>query len=244
MSESQRNRRAMLVSFSGIDGAGKSTQIANLCERLRDAGLRVQLITFWDDVARMKLIREGIGHKVFRGDKGVGTPEAPIQRRDKNVRSPFMTVFRMGLYLNDALSLRRVSRTALASGSDVVIFDRYLYDELANLNLANAGSRHYLRQIMKLVPKPDVSFVLDADPAQAFARKPEYPLEFLHLNRKAYLDLSHFLGGITVIPPLPIEDAKAEVMREVFRHPAVSQLRSAHADEGTREQVPALESSE
>ena len=204
------------MSFSGIDGAGKSTQIANLSASLQEAGCKVQLITFWDDVATLKGIREDVGHKVFKGDKGVGTPEAPIQRRDKNVRSPLMTLVRMAIYVADAVSLRVKSRAAMRSKADVVIFDRYIYDELANLNLRSAATRAYVRGVMKLVPRPDVGFVLDADPEQAFARKPEYPLEFLHSNRNAYLRLNDVLGGITVIPPLPIEDAKAEVVRYVF----------------------------
>jgi thymidylate kinase len=212
-----KHSRAMLVSFSGIDGAGKSTQIESLRENLHDAGLRVRLITFWDDVARLKGIREGVGHKVFKGDKGVGTPEAPIERRDKNVHSPLMTVFRMGLYLIDAISLRIIAMNAIKSDADVVIFDRYIYDEAANLDLKSITARTYLRGIMKLVPKPEVGFVLDADPDQARARKPEYPLEFLRSNRNSYLQLSDFLGGITVIPPMPLEEVKAEVARQVLQ---------------------------
>jgi thymidylate kinase len=207
---------AMLVSFSGIDGAGKSTQIENLCDTLKRAGFSVQLITFWDDVARLKRFREDVGHKVFKGDKGVGTPEAPIHRRDKNVRSPLVTLLRLAIYVIDALSLRGIASKARRSGSNVVIFDRYIYDELANLNLDLAASRVYLRCVMKLVPRPEVSFVLDADPVKAFARKPEYPLEFLHSNRNSYLSLGRILGGITVIPPSTIEQAKAEVARYVF----------------------------
>jgi thymidylate kinase len=202
----------VLVSFSGIDGAGKSTQIANLRARLREAGLRVDLITFWDDVARMKRIREGAGHKLFKGDKGVGTPEAPIHRRDKNVSSPLMTLTRLGIYFLDAVSLRAMVAKALRSDVDFVIFDRYIYDELANLNLGNPAAQLYLRGIMKLAPKPQISFVLDADPAQARARKPEYPLEFVRSSRISYLKLSQLLEGITVIPPMPLEQAKAEVV--------------------------------
>lgn len=201
-----------MVSFSGIDGAGKSTQIGNLRNHFQGSGLKVAVITFWDDVATLKQFREDVGHRVFKGDKGVGTPDAPIQRRDKNVRSPLVSLTRLALYLSDAVALRSKVRKATRSDADVVIFDRYIFDELANLNLQSAAVRLYLRQIMHLVPMPNISFVLDADPVQAFARKPEYPLEFLHANRNAYLHLAKLLGSITVIPPLPIDQAKAAVV--------------------------------
>jgi thymidylate kinase len=213
MRASPTNRETMLVSFSGIDGAGKSTQIANLRARMEDAGLRVELIAFWDDVAKLKRIREGAAYKLFQGDKGIGRPEAPIRRRDKNVRSPMMTIVRLALYFVDALSLRKIAGNALRSKADVVIFDRYLYDELANLD---SSAQVYRRWIMKLVPKPQISFFLDADPAHAYARKPEYPIEFLYASRKSYLNLSQSLPNMIVVPPLPLEVAKAEVLKAFF----------------------------
>ena len=210
----------MIVSFSGIDGSGKSTQIESLCKRLEETGLQVRLITFWDEVATLKKIREGAGNKVFRGDEGVGTVEKPINRRDKNIQTPLMTIVRLLLYLLDAVSLRKVTKAALKSQADVVIFDRYLYDEFANLNLQNRAFRRYARWTMKLVPKSNVSFVLDGDPIEARARKPEYPLDFLQFNRVSFLTLGKIFSGITVIPPMPIDDVKAEIdknLAESFR---------------------------
>lgn len=201
----------MAVSFSGIDGAGKSTQIQAFSNRLKAAGLRVRLIAFWDDVARFKDLRENAGHALFHGDKGVGRPDKPIERRDKNVQSRSMTGVRLLLYLADALSLRSVAKKAMRSGADVVIFDRYAYDELVNLALSHGATRTYARMIMKIVPRPRISYVIDADPVAARARKPEYPLEFLHTCRNAYLTLSELIGGMTVIAPAPAREVEREV---------------------------------
>lgn len=201
----------MLVSFSGIDGAGKSTQIANLIHCLEQQGLRVATIPFWDGVAMLKPLREGAGHKLFRGDAGVGSPEKPIERRDKNIQSPVMSAVRLVLYALDAYSLHRAVKRARASGANVTIFDRYLYDELANLNLRSTLVRLYVRALVKLVPKPDIAFILDADPDAARARKPEYPLAFLRTNRESYLSLSKLVWGMVVIAPMPIEQAKASI---------------------------------
>jgi thymidylate kinase len=212
-----REKCSTFVSFSGMDGAGKSTQIASLRARMEEAGLRVRLVTFWDDVARLTRLREVSGHKIFKGDKGVGSPERPINRRDKNVRSWKMTLVRYFLYSVDAVSLRLVVQKALKSDADFIIFDRYAYDELANLTLSNPFARAYVRVIMMFVPRPHVSYILDADPVQARARKPEYPVEFLQTSRASYKTLSELLGGMTVIPPMPVRDVEQQVLQHALK---------------------------
>ena len=195
------------ISFSGMDGAGKSTQIENLRTRLAEAGLRVRLITFWDDVATLTRLRESAAHALFRGDKGIGSRARPINRRDKNVSSWYMSSVRFFLYLLDTISLRVVTAKAKRSNADIVIFDRHLYDELANLRLEHTASRLYGRLLLALAPRPDIAYLLDADPDQARERKPEYPLEFLQRIRAAYLVLGG-MGKMKVIPPGSVSEVE------------------------------------
>lgn len=199
-----------VFSFSGIDGAGKSTQIGQLCEYFDQLGLRVKLYTFWDDVVAFSKLREGLSLSLFRGDKGIGSPDRPIVRRDKNVNSGPMVAFRLLLYSFDVLRLCMVAHRAVASEADVVIFDRYIYDELANLPTDRSLIRLYTRLLLKLTPKPDIAFLVDAVPEAACARKPEYPLQFVRRNREAYLKLAR-AAGMTVLPAGSIEEAWANL---------------------------------
>jgi thymidylate kinase len=127
-----------------------------------------------------------------------------------------MTAVRFGLYLVDTVSLRIVIARTLRADADVIIFDRYLYDELANLSLQNPISRAYVRLLLRFVPRPDISFLLDADPVQARARKPEYPLDFLHSSRVSYLALSELIGGMIVIAPQAVHDVERQVLQPVL----------------------------
>jgi thymidylate kinase len=212
-----------IVTFSGIDGAGKSTQIASLKACLRNQGTRIASLTFWDDVVVLSRFREFMSHKVFRGDRGIGSPEKPLQRRDKNVTAWPVTAARFALYLADSLYLRLVVKRLARTGVDVVIFDRYIYDELANLPLDSWFARRFASLLLSVTPRPDSAFLIDADPAAARARKPEYPLEFLGRNRQSYLRLSRITGDMTIIEHLSIGAAAAK-MKEValakLSHPA------------------------
>lgn len=189
----------VLISFSGIDGAGKTTLLLRLRAHLRDIGVPTEVVSFWDDVAVFSRLRETTSQVVFKGDSGIGSPECPVERRDKNVRAWYVTFARLFLYWVDTLNLSWLVRSH-RQRAGVLLFDRYVYDELANLPLERWPMRVYLRFVLFFAPRPDLPYILDADPVEARRRKPEYPIEFLHHNRQAYLDLATVADLILIQP--------------------------------------------
>jgi len=216
----------LLVSFSGIDGSGKSTQIEKLCVRLSDAGLLVSRLAFWDDVVAFSGFRAGLSHRFLQSEGGVGTPEKPVRRNDKNVRNWYMSAARSGLYVLDAVRLRHVVTKAKRLKPEVLVFDRYIFDQLATLPLEHAMARTYAQFILNLVPRPDIAYLLDADPEAARARKPEYPLEFLHQYRASYRCLEK-MAGMTMMPALNVDEVHNAIM---LRFESASGLKFPAAD--------------
>lgn len=213
MSITLRQQRAIVISFSGIDGAGKSTQIAELLAYLEGLSLNSRILTFWDDIVAFSRVREKASRKVFKGDPGVGSPTNPICRRDKNISSWYITMIRCVFYALDALSLR-MRLYQEKNRAEVLIFDRYIYDELANLPLGRKPIHFYARALLKIASPPDVAFVLDADPEAATIRKPEYPIEFVRRNRDAYFEIAR-MAGMTVVPGGCVEEMSRKI-REVI----------------------------
>jgi thymidylate kinase len=209
--------KPLLISFSGVDGSGKSTQIESLRSALHAAGLKTTLLAFWDNVVVGVKYREGFVHKVYKSQRGIGAPGKPVKRRDKNVRGWHLTLARHFLYLLDAVHLRRVVARSRKSGADVVILDRYIYDELSNLNLSNSLTRAFVKFVHSFVPRPDIAYLLDADPVAAYARKPEYPVEFMKKCRRAYFQLAGILNTMTIIPALDLPEARYAVLRAAER---------------------------
>src|SRR5438270_5926675 len=168
-----RLNSVQLLSFSGIDGSGKSTQIELLRSSLQNLGYQSVLLTFWDHVVVFSRLRERMSLKAFKGDKGVGSPDRPIERRDKNVSSWYVIAVRLFFYLCDTLSLCAAVARSADSGADFCIFDRYIYDELANLPLQYGVIRLYVRILLRFIPKPDIAFLADADSVCAYTRNSE-----------------------------------------------------------------------
>jgi len=211
--DKQPHPRPTLLSFSGIDGAGKTTQIAALQRGLTDAGTQVLLLSFWDDVAFGTYMRTELGHHVFGGDRGVGQPDQPVNRRDKNVKRWYMTLPRLVAYSLDTIRTILAVRQARKTWAAVVIFDRYIYDELANLFPGGMLTTAWARLLLRWTPRLDMAFLLDADPEGARARKPEYPLAFLKQNRQSYLALAKE-AGMTIVPQLSESEVSLIVMHE------------------------------
>jgi hypothetical protein len=123
--------KPIVISFSGIDGAGKSTQIQKLRSYLADAGIPVTELTYWDNVVMFPRLRSGFSRIVLQSDGSIGTPEQPAKRNDKNAQAWPLLFGRAALYVFDVLNLRRIVAHAKSQDGGVIIFDRYIYDQLA-----------------------------------------------------------------------------------------------------------------
>jgi dTMP kinase len=138
----------LFITLEGIDGCGKTTQARLLAERLRRAGLSV------------RLTREPGGTEAGEGIRAL------LLSPDRTV-PPGAELF---LYLADrSIHIAEVVRPALAEGS-VVVCERHTDSTLAYQGYGRGLDVALLRQLNVLATggvSPDLTIVLDLDPAQA-----------------------------------------------------------------------------
>jgi thymidylate kinase len=207
-----------LITFSGIDGAGKTTQIEYLSTYLQGQGLRVLRLAFWDHVAIWPRVRAGVGERavnLYPVDQVTAYSFSP--KNHKHIRNWYLTAARSGLYLLDVVRLRGLLANPRMKNFDVVIFDRYIYDQIANVYSRSRTARVYSQIVLEQTPRPDLAFILDTSPDAAFARKPEYPLEFMHQNRQNFLRLRELAPELIVISDARPEDVRNEIERHIGR---------------------------
>ena len=209
----------MIVTFSGIDGAGKTTQIEMLTSNLKGLGFRVARVCFWDDVAVFPDFRAGVSLRAFQASR---TKEPNTLRSDKNVRTWYLTLLRSPLYLLDTLALRRVIARVRAQHADYIICDRYCYDQIVQIRSHRWAARVFKRLLIALAPAPRFAFILDASPDEAFQRKPEYPLSFMYEYREAYLALRKIVSQLSVIGAGTPEQVHLQILEQVLSHSGIA----------------------
>lgn len=186
-----------LVTFSGLDGAGKTTQIDLLRRALAEQRRTAEWLTMYDDVsvaARLRrtarrLIPAGGPAPPRHGPSAAGGQRATLLRHDKNRSDRLTLALRRLVYLFDLCYFLLVCRRPAVRRSNLLVMDRYFFDSLANLVAAGAGARGYVGCFLRMAPEPRLAILLDIDADEAYRRKREYPLPYLQLRRQAYLDI-------------------------------------------------------
>jgi thymidylate kinase len=172
-----RPSRRALISFSGLDGAGKSYQIQQLRESLERAGEDVYVVwapfKLWPQSLLNRFparFRSRLGPERKRpGDEQLS---ANASRGARRVVVAAWTVIATVAAFLSAMALRR---TVAQSPGSILILDRYRLDTTVKLQYwyPDVSKELLVSIIRRLTPAPTVEFFLSVSPDVAYARKRE-----------------------------------------------------------------------
>jgi thymidylate kinase len=214
--------RQVRISFSGLDGAGKTRQIEALKTAL-GTGRSVEVLwvpfRIWPEPLLNRLpadFRSRLGPKrrldqdsaaevgatngpgeqsrVSRGTRKAGFRHS-LQRAS---RSAIWSSIGTAAAVSAGLALRRRLK---GSSADVLVLDRYRLDSMVKLGFwyAEVPSAWLSRVVAWLAPAPDVEILLRVDPRVAYARKAEqWSLSELSRQARLYDEAAGLLPVVVV----------------------------------------------
>jgi thymidylate kinase len=220
-----------LVTFSGLDGAGKSSQAEALRRALEELGwtvtmqwVRLEWTTLWENRWLGILgwpVRSGLGLLArFRassdGSASTTLTPAAVRERSGFVANVWVTI----VALAHGFAQRRETRPHLRPDT-IVICDRYTLDAAAHLRFRYGQAHPFRLQIglmRRLSPKPLRAYFVDIPAETAHARKAEqYSLDDLGRQERLYREEAPRLGVRRIDGERPREEICAEIAEEVWR---------------------------
>jgi thymidylate kinase len=214
----------MLITLSGLDGAGKSTLIEWL--RLRLEAERRPVAVFHMNYhlglyGYLRVIRNlTVGSPALA--PGGGAPAVPLV----NGRSRLRATLRRGrnavvwnkplrrwIYLVDLLVFLCYRTLVEKVRGRVLIMDRYFYDTL--VDVSDGRRWFWVRLLERITPTPTVPVFLDISPEESYHRKGEYSVEYLERRYRAYKKVFEWVPSAVQLVNLDLEATQAALWRAV-----------------------------
>lgn len=232
-----RPRRPAIVAFSGLDGAGKSSQARALQENLQRVGIASEVV--WPPAKnflfqmnpRVKSMLHGVLERIGRSPQPDGAavsvvdaerpltggagPDFPPLPSQRNAVTEFLAAI---VAISQVLALRRAVPKEAAS-STVLIYDRYALDAVVYIRDRWGQGRPLRWQswlIARLVPRPAIAYLLELDPQTAFARKRDFPLQNLRDRAALYRELHRGLGVRSLDATRPPQELSEQIAFEAW----------------------------
>lgn len=215
----------MLITFSGLDGAGKSTLIEWLRTRLEARGHPVAVFHMNDHVglyAYLRLARNAVLHPPAaqppapspgpaRGDGVRGSVRSVLRRLRYAV--VWNKPLRRWIYLLDLAVFHCYRLVIERVRGQVLIMDRYFYDTL--VDVSDGRRWFWVRLLERITPTPTVPVFLDIGPEESFQRKGEYSVEYLRRRYLAYRQVFEWVPSAVQVVNNDLDATRVALWRSV-----------------------------
>ena len=221
----------MLITFSGLDGAGKSTLIAWLADALHRQYQKPVVVFHMNDhvgiYAYIRKLRNLVaGERAPEPHPLVVEEQRTLERKPRSARTMLRDALRYARYrIIWNSTLRRLiypidllvffcyrAYNERIKGR-VLIMDRYFYDTLVDVSTNRPPWA--ARMLERITPTPTLAIYLDITPEESFARKGEYSVQYLRRRQAAYRRVVSWVPSYVIIPTSDLEASKSALHQAV-----------------------------
>lgn len=190
--------KGLFITIDGIDGAGSSTQVKMLVDKLNSMGY------------------SAIGTKE-------PNPKGPIEPIIREIiRRPTLSPeLEALLFAADRIYHVEVFIKPWLKEGKIVVSDRYLESSIAYQTIQGL-EESWILTINRGAIKPDISIILDIDPIISLKRKGKTSdrfedVEFLRKVREKFLERAKRLGHVLINAEKSIMEVHEEILKAVLR---------------------------
>jgi hypothetical protein len=171
----------VLVTISGMVGAGKSSGEGRIIRLLRREGVPAESWRF----RTLPCFTFSFGSS---SRASVEAPRPTPAPRGRGYRRKPLTLSATVGYVGRIMAFRAYRRLHRTPGW--AICNRYFYDSLAHFEFDAPGARRYMAMLKRLMPRPDLAILFVASPDVIAGRRPLYTPEYLQQVGAAYRTLA------------------------------------------------------
>lgn len=204
--------KSTIISFIGTDGAGKSTLIAETKKILENQfNKRVEIVYFgWKPFLPTTKLLSFILKK-----KNYHIADKMNSKNNESSKFNLIQEIMLSYYYIEYLS-RYLFQLKLPTlfQRKITLVDRYFYDLFAHYQYAEKSL--IFPTLLKIMPKPDVTFFLEVDIQTAKQRKPEMDLNLLQEHYQRYQKLSKMVDARPIQTNQDIEQSLQQI-KEIIK---------------------------
>lgn len=165
----------MIIAFCGLDGSGKTSYSAFAAGYLKKKGKQVISRHIIRDSLYYSFLHDVIGRASRRGKESL---EAGLRGKKRGAAFILTSALKMAALCSNLIWFDLVQFKYRGSRKRNIICDRYFYDDIAQASYIGLGGEAFLRFFSWFIKKPDILFFIEAKPAAAYTRKPEYQMDY------------------------------------------------------------------
>lgn len=221
---STRKPRGMLITFSGIDGSGKTTYSKSLIKSLEKRGVQCKYVYGRLEPIILKPFIY-IGRKfllknkdIFNNYKEYSTTKKLKIKEHKILSKVYFNILTIDYYIQLFLKVK----VPLLLGKNLVC-DRYIYDTVimdiaVDKDYSLNDIKLQIDRLFRFFPKPAISFYIEVSESIAFERKDDTPsIEYLRERTLFYRFVSSEYEMINIDGTGAIEENKRFIEDLIFR---------------------------
>jgi len=168
-----------IIVMTGIDGSGKTTQAKLLVDRLREEGVDVTYEhSIGPNFRAVRWLKDRVAQRTLeKEDEMVDESNSGSPRRMLGLFFLWRGIWQA--WVNKLSHL----------GTDVVVLDRYLYDDLVRVMWKYEYPSRYIAPLARIVPSPSLVFCLETPAQVAWKRESDgQTTEEEHVRKKKCYD--------------------------------------------------------